>query len=170
MGPTPCKAPQPRACQGAQQYTPIPACPSKAMGRGLRKLQPQPQVTLSVQPAVFTVPPTPNTHWLRIRCLLSCLLRGGEQKCKPEPGCWLLGGGAFYREPTPGAAVSKEQLFSLPFSTPNKLQIIEMRLNSCISHFYLTEKVALAVQILKNQNAFKKREERLGGEGHTGGQ
>lgn len=34
--------------------------------------------------------------------------------------------------------------------------------NSCISHFYLTEKVALAVQILKNQNAFKKREEKLG--------
>lgn len=33
------------------------------------------------------------------------------------------------------------------------------RPNSCISHFYLTEKVALTVQILKNQNAFKKGEE-----------
>lgn len=40
--------------------------------------------------------------------------------------------------------------------------LIIYRPNSCISHFYLTEKVALAVQILKNQNAFKKREEKLG--------
>ena len=52
--------------------------------------------------------------------------------------------------------------------TPNKV----CRPNSCISHFYLTEKVALAVQILKNQNAFKKREEKLGGGATTslGGQ
>jgi hypothetical protein len=31
----------------------------------------------------------------------------------------------------------------------------------------LTEKVALAVQILKNQNAFKKHEEKLGGRDHN---
>lgn len=41
MGPTPCKAPpQPLACQvgpldWTQQSTPIPACLSKTMGRGL---------------------------------------------------------------------------------------------------------------------------------------
>lgn len=37
------------------------------------------------------------------------------------------------------------------FTVPNKAGY---RPNPCISHFYLTEKVALAVQILKNQNAF----------------
>lgn len=78
----------------------------------------------------------------------------------------LAGAGGSVGDLHLGLQSVKEQLFSLS-STPNKLQIIEMRLNSCISHFYLTEKVALAVQILKNQNAFKKREEKLGGEGRT---
>lgn len=93
---------------------------------------------------------------------------------QPLPACWLGSVGdpeprqphqAPLRRGPWGQVMQPESKSSSSPSppTPNKV----CRPNSCISHFYLTEKVALAVQILKNQNAFKKREEKLGGRGHN---
>ena len=87
----------------------------------------------------------------------SCAFSPGQ----PLPACWLGSVG----DPEPrqphqaplrhgpwgqGMQPESKSSSSPRPPTPNKV----CRPNSCISHFYLTEKVALAVQILKNQNAF----------------
>lgn len=156
MGPTPRKAPQPLACQaGLLDHTgcPGPVVYSHASlpvtGHGERT-EGNSSSRLACSPCRQRFLQCPTAP-LAARQGPLVLLKGQE----PVSARASVGSRAGSKGGPPLRWLQsvEGQLPSLPLI--NSLY----RPNSCISHFYLTEKVALTVQILKNQNAFKKGEE-----------